>query len=73
MKKAIILLSAGLDSLTALSEAHKKLAVVCALTIDYGQRAAKKEIAMSKKIAAHYKIKHVFLVCPGIKRSLLVR
>lgn len=64
MKKAVILLSAGLDSLTALSEACKKISVVCALTIDYGQRAAKREIAMAKKIAAYYSVPHRVIRLP---------
>lgn len=70
MKKAVILLSAGLDSLTALSEAAKKLEVVCALTIDYGQRAAKREIALAKKIAAYYKIKHLVIRLPWYQRII---
>jgi 7-cyano-7-deazaguanine synthase len=64
MKKAVILLSAGLDSLTALSEAVRELDVVCALTVDYGQRAAGREIAMAKKIAAHYHVKHKIIHLP---------
>lgn len=64
MKKAIILLSAGLDSLTALSLARKEFTIVCALTMDYGQRAAKREITMAKKIAAYYKIPHIVIRLP---------
>lgn len=56
--KAIVLLSAGLDSLTALSVAVKEYNVVLALTLDYGQRAAKRETAQAKKIAQFYKIPH---------------
>lgn len=70
MKKAIILLSAGLDSLTALSEARKEFSIAGALTIDYGQRAAKKEIAMAKKIAAHYQIKHLVIKLPWYKKII---
>lgn len=52
--KAVILLSAGLDSGVALSAAVKQYEVVLALTFDYGQRAAAKELSAAKKIAAFY-------------------
>lgn len=70
MKKAIVLLSAGLDSLTALSLAVREFTVVCALTVDYGQRAAKREIALAKKIAAYYKIKQVSIHLPWYKKII---
>ena len=56
--KAVILLSGGLDSLTALAEAQKKYQVILAITFDYGQRAAKKEQKAARQISRHYKVKH---------------
>lgn len=57
-KKALILLSAGLDSLTAFSQAVQDYKVVLALTFNYGQRSASQEIKNAKKIATHYGVKH---------------
>lgn len=57
-KKSIILLSAGLDSTVNLALAHQKTKVVLALTFNYGQRAARKEISQARKICQHYQIPH---------------
>ncbi len=54
MKKAVILLSGGLDSTTTLFYAQKKGFSCHALIFDYGQRH-KKEIALAKKIAQYAK------------------
>ncbi len=43
-KKAVVLLSGGLDSTVNLYEAHKEFNVVQVLTIDYGQKALSKEL-----------------------------
>ena len=58
MKKAIILLSGGLDSLVALGIPHENYKIDMALTFDYGQKAAKNEISASKAICEYYKINH---------------
>lgn len=50
MKRAVVLLSGGLDSATTLFYALKKGFKVSALIFDYGQRH-KKEIALAKKIS----------------------
>lgn len=57
MKKAICLLSGGLDSAVCLYEARKKNFEVIALTIDYGQRHDR-EIRSARKIASSLKIRH---------------
>ena len=57
-EKAIVLLSSGLDSSINLCQALDKYDVVMALTFDYGQKAAKKEIQQSKKISDYFNIKH---------------
>lgn len=61
-KKAVVLLSAGLDSSVNLFETIKHdHEVVLALTFNYGQRAAKQEIAHAAKLAAHVGVPHKVL------------
>lgn len=50
--KSVVLLSGGLDSSVNLYEALKVSTVICTLTFDYGQRAAKKELETAKKLSA---------------------
>lgn len=75
-RKAVVLLSSGLDSSVNLFEAHQKEQVVLSLTFDYGQKAAKKEIEYSAKLAAYLKIPHKVVPLPWFKdfkkSSLLV-
>jgi 7-cyano-7-deazaguanine synthase len=52
-KKAVLLLSGGLDSTTVLALATTEKYAVHALSFSYGQRHAG-EIAAARKIAAHY-------------------
>lgn len=67
-KKVVVLLSAGLDSTVNIFETikhgHK---VVLALTFDYGQKAAKKEIEQSAKIAKHLNVPHKVVSLPWFK------
>lgn len=67
--KAIILLSGGLDSMvsTAIARRHG-LKVVLALTFNYGQRAARREIAAAKKLCELWKIKHKVIKLPWLKK-----
>jgi len=55
-ERAIVLLSGGLDSSTALAMTVTGGREVHALTIDYGQRH-KKEIEAAKKVAKHFGVK----------------
>lgn len=76
-KKVVLLLSAGLDSAVNAFEAIKHHhEVVLALTFNYGQRAAQKEIECSKKLADYLKIPHKVVELPWFKdlnkSSLLV-
>ncbi|XGC79539.1 7-cyano-7-deazaguanine synthase QueC [Bdellovibrio bacteriovorus] len=76
-KKVVVLLSAGLDSTVNAYEAIKhQHEVVLALTFNYGQRAAKKEIEHAAKIAAHLGVPHKVVDLPWFKdfnkSSLLV-
>ena len=65
--KAVILLSGGLDSLVALGYAREKYGIELALTFDYGQKSAEKEINASKQIAEYYNIKHKVIVLDWLK------
>lgn len=67
--KALILLSGGLDSLVALGHT-KKLAdydTDLAITFDYGQKSAEKEIHSSKSICEHYNIQHKVIKLDWLK------
>ncbi|MCH9031492.1 MAG: 7-cyano-7-deazaguanine synthase QueC [candidate division Zixibacteria bacterium] len=59
-QKAIVLLSGGLDSATALALAISKGFDIVALTFDYGQRH-KCEISSAREIASKYNINHRIL------------
>lgn len=59
-KKAISVLSGGLDSTVATS-ALKKEYEIHALTFDYGQRSANREIESSKQICQKLGIKHTVM------------
>lgn len=54
-KKAVILLSGGLDSITVLAFAKKQGYQCYSLSFDYGQRH-NAEIKAAQKIAAHYQV-----------------
>jgi 7-cyano-7-deazaguanine synthase len=58
MTKSIILLSGGLDSLVSLGLKKEELNIELALTFDYGQKSAQKELAASAKICRYYGIEH---------------
>ncbi len=55
---AIALLSGGLDSTVATADAHRAGGVALALTVDYGQRAAVREMAAAREIARELGIRH---------------
>lgn len=75
MAKTVVLLSSGLDSTVNLFAALRDTEVVLALTFNYGQRAAFKEIECSQKIIAKinsenklsYKIQHRVVELPFFK------
>ncbi len=56
-RKAVVLLSGGLDSTTCLSIAHKEGYEVYALSFDYGQRHSR-ELDCAKEIAEYYSVPH---------------
>lgn len=53
MKKAVCLLSGGMDSTTLAYVARSMGFEILALHVNYGQRTEKKELECAKKIAAH--------------------
>lgn len=59
--KSVVLLSAGLDSSVNLYQAHAQTKVVLALTVNYGQRAAAKEIQKAAALCANLGIAHKVL------------
>lgn len=73
MKKAIILLSGGLDSTTCLAYAKSQGYECHALSFDYGQKHAA-ELNAAKKIAAHYQATHTIINLPNVqfKKSSLI-
>ena len=67
MTKSIVLLSGGLDSLVCLGLKRDELNVELALTFDYGQKSAAKEVEASKKICDFYNVKHKVISVDWLK------
>ena len=67
MKKAIILLSGGLDSLVTLGFPQNEYKIELALTFDYGQKSAKQEIEASSRLAKYYNIEHKVIKLDWLK------
>lgn len=57
-KSAVALLSGGLDSIVATALAWEEGSVALAITVDYGQRAAEREIAAAVAFCARFDIPH---------------
>ncbi len=57
-KKAIVLLSAGLDSTVNLFQAHQEREIILALTFIYGQKAALKEIEKARLLCKRLDVPH---------------
>ena len=68
-KKAVSLLSGGLDSLIATWLAARKYEIALAVTFDYGQRAARKEIKIARNFCKIFKIEHVVIKLPWLKKT----
>ncbi len=65
--KSIVLLSGGLDSVISLALVKEELNVTLALTFDYGQKSAQKEIKASAQIAKHYGLEHKVIKLDWLK------
>ena len=66
-KDSIVLLSAGLDSTVNFYAAINETNVTLAITFNYGQKAAAKEIAQAKILAEINKINHIVVDLPWLK------
>jgi 7-cyano-7-deazaguanine synthase len=66
-KDSIVLLSAGLDSTVNFYAAKLETNIKLAITFDYGQKAAKKEIEFAKAIADSHNVKHQVVELPWLK------
>jgi len=64
---AIVLLSGGLDSTVNFYATLKEANVKAALTFDYGQKAAKKEIEVASALAKDAGVNHVVIDLPWFK------
>jgi 7-cyano-7-deazaguanine synthase len=59
--RSVVLLSGGLDSSANLAFAVEEDSVALAVTVDYGQRAAAREIEAARSLCAHYGVGHEVL------------
>ncbi len=62
--RAIALLSGGLDSTVALALAQERGPIALALTFDYGQRAAAREVERSARLARFFGVPHQVVPLP---------
>ena len=66
-KKSIILLSGGLDSAAVLGLCKEEYNISLALTFNYGQKTAIKEIEASQKLCKHYDVEHKIINLDWLK------
>jgi 7-cyano-7-deazaguanine synthase len=66
-KRAVVLLSGGLDSAFNLWRAPRECDVVLAVTFDYGQRAAQSEISAGRKLCERLGVPHKVVELPWFK------
>ena len=69
VKTSVVLLSAGLDSAVAFKRALDDGGVALALTFDYGQRAAAREVERARAIAERFDIPHRALELPWLSET----
>lgn len=67
-KKSVVLLSGGLDSAANLALCRELDEPVLALTVDYGQRAARAEIVAARRLCEHYRVPHETVSIPWLGR-----
>jgi 7-cyano-7-deazaguanine synthase len=63
-RKSVVLLSGGLDSAVNLAESTIRTEPVLALTFDYGQRAAPRELEAAATLAERYSVRHKVIEMP---------
>ncbi len=67
-KRAVVLLSGGLDSSVAMAYSIAQGTKICrAITFDYGQRAALREIQTSERLCRHFKVLHSVIPLPWFR------
>lgn len=66
MGSCIVLLSGGLDSVVATAMLRDSMRIAQALTFDYGQRAAKREIETAQKWCDPWDIPHQVIAIPWL-------
>jgi len=64
---SIVLLSSGLDSAVAFKMALDEWGAELALTFDYGQRAADKEVECARRICERYGVRHEAIELPWLE------
>ena len=64
---SIVLLSSGLDSAVAFKMALDEWGVELALTFDYGQRAAEKEVECARRICERHGVRHEVIELPWLE------
>lgn len=64
MSRAIVLLSAGLDSVVSFKLAYDSYDEILCLTFDYAQQAHRVEIEYAAKICAMYRVNHRIIKLP---------
>lgn len=69
MSKSVVLLSGGLDSAVNLAEANRRTRVVLAVTFDYGQESAIREISAAGAMCGRFGIPHQVIELPWLSGS----
>jgi len=67
LRKSIVLLSGGLDSTVAFKKVYDETDVILALSFNYGQRAAEKEIEAAKRICQRFSVNHRVIELPWLR------
>jgi len=65
--RSVVLLSGGLDSAVSLAHALREGTVKLCLTMDYGQRAAAREISAAAALADYYSLEHRVVDLPFLR------
>ena len=65
-ERAIALLSGGLDSCVATELLAEKYDIVCALTVDYNQKAAQREIDAARALCKRLGVDHRIIALPWL-------
>lgn len=69
MEKALLLLSGGLDSFVASALARRTVVPALALTVDYGQKAARRELAASYALSRRLDVPHRTVYLPFLREA----